>query len=87
MESYLMNRLLSKILNPRCVYINIYKSLSEIPKYFKTTNYLNEKQNFIEYENYKKNKSFFYKIRESFLPVFISSYNKDMVSILDIGMS
>ena len=80
-----MNRLLSKILNPRCVYINIYKSLSEIPKYFKTTNYLNEKQNFIEYENYKKNKSFFYKIRESFLSVFISSYNKKVVSILDIG--
>ena len=47
-----MKRFLSKIFNPRCVYINIYKSLSEIPKYFKTTNYLNEKQNFIEYETY-----------------------------------
>ena len=80
-----MKKFISKILNPRCVYINIYKSLSEIPKYFKITNYLNEKQNFLEYENYKKEKNIIYKIRESFLPVFISSYNKDLVSILDIG--
>ena len=80
-----MKRFIVKILNPRCVYINIYKTLSEIPKYFKTTNYLNEKQNFLEYENYKKKKYTFYKIRESFLPVFISSYNNDLVSILDIG--
>ena len=80
-----MMRFIYKIFNPRCVYINIYKSLSEIPKYFKTTNYLNKKQNFIEYENYKENNNFFYKIRESFLSVFISSYNKNVVSILDIG--
>ena len=80
-----MKKFLSKILNPRCVYINIYKSLSEIPKYFKTTNYLNEKQNFLEYENYKKEKNIIYKIRESFLPIFISAYNKDLISILDIG--
>ena len=72
--------------NPRCVYINIYKSLSEIPKYFNTTNYLNKKQNFLEFKNFKKkNNNFFYKIRESFLSIFISSYNKELISILDIG--
>ena len=54
-----MRRFLSKLLNPRCVYINIYNSISEIPRYFKITNYLNEKQNFIEFNNFKKNKNSF----------------------------
>ncbi len=80
-----MKRFLSKLLNPRCVYINLYNSISEIPQYFKITNYLNKRQNFIEFNNFKKNKSFFYKIRESFLSIFISSYEKDIISILDIG--
>ena len=80
-----MRRFLSKLLNPRCVYINLYNSIPEIPRYFKITNYLNEKQNFIEFNNFKKNKNFFYKIRESFLSIFISSYEKDIISILDIG--
>ena len=80
-----MKRFLSKLLNPRCVYINLYHSISEIPRYFKITNYLNKKQNFIEFNNFKKNKNFFYKIRESFLSIFISSYEKDIISILDIG--
>ena len=80
-----MRRFLSKLLNPRCVYINLYNSISEIPRYFNITNYLNKKQNFIEFNNFKKNKNFFYKIRESFLSIFISSYDKDIISILDIG--
>ena len=80
-----MRRFLSKILNPRCVYINLYNSISEIPRYFKITNYLNKKQNFIEFNNFKKNRNFFYKIRESFLSIFISSYEKNIISILDIG--
>ena len=63
----------------------MYNSISEIPRYFNITNYLNKKQNFIEFNNFKKNKNFFYKIRESFLSIFISSYEKDVISILDIG--
>ena len=77
-----MRRFLSKLLNPRCVYINLYNSISEIPRYFKITNYLNKKQNFIEFNNFKKNKDFFYKIRESFLSIFISSYEKDIDLVL-----
>ena len=80
-----MRRLLSKLLNLRCVYINLYNSISEIPRYFNITNYLNKRQNFIEFNNFKKKKNFFYKIRESFLSIFISSYEKDIISILDIG--
>ena len=64
---------------------NLYNSISEIPRYFNITNYLNKKQNFIEFNNFKKNKNIFYKIRESFLSIFISSYEKDIISILDIG--
>lgn len=80
-----MYNIIYKFLKLKYVYYNSFKTLNEIPNNFKTENqYMSKEQTFSEYEQYKKN-NFFFKIRESFLPIFISSLENELINILDVG--
>lgn len=67
----------------RYVYFNVYSSTKDFPKNLNTSVYLNKNQSLNEFRNYKIPP--FFKIRESFLPIFISSIKKDKLNILDVG--
>ena len=75
--------LLYFILKLKYVYINAYSSIKDFPKKLKTSVYLSKNQSLNEFKN--NNTPPFFKIRESFLPIFISSIKKDKLYILDVG--
>ena len=75
--------LLYFILKLKYVYLNAYNSIKDFPKNLKTSVYLNKNQSLNEFKN--NNIPPFFKIRESFLPIFISSIKKDKLYVLDVG--
>lgn len=68
------------------VYWNIYDCLSDAKEEFKIHEYyVDDNQNQKDFQEYKRKKDLYFKVRESFIPIFISSLSLDEIKILDIG--
>ncbi|MAH53881.1 MAG: hypothetical protein QGF80_03840 [Pelagibacteraceae bacterium] len=70
----------------QCVYWNIYDCLSDAEKEFKIHDYFSDdKENQRGFQEYERKKDLYFKVRESFIPIFISSLSLDEIKILEIG--
>ena len=68
------------------IYWNIYDRLSDAKEEFKIqTNYADDTKNQNDFQEYKRKKDLYFKVKESFIPIFISSLSLDEIKILEVG--